>query len=57
MDLTVDSINAMEDLVKVDEYNICTTPTLVFLDDEGKEFARTTGPVTKTQVQEIIDRK
>lgn len=57
MNLAVDSVNALEDLKLVDEYNVCTTPTLIFLDDENKEFARTVGPVTKTKVQEIIDRK
>ena len=57
MNLDVDSVNALENLKLVDEYNICTTPTLVFLDDENKEFARTTGPVTKAQVQRIIDGK
>ena len=55
MSLAVDSINALQDVAKVEEYNICTTPTLVFLNDENKEVARTTGPVTKGQIQKILD--
>ena len=55
MDLTVDSINALNNVELVDEYNVCTTPTLIFLNEENKEVARTTGPVTKAQVQKIID--
>ena len=55
MNLAVDSINALESVEKVDEYNVCTTPTLVFLNEDNKEVARTTGPVTKAQIQKIID--
>ena len=55
MNLAVDSINALQDVAMVDEYNVCTTPTLVFLNDENKEVARTTGPVTKGQIQKILD--
>lgn len=55
MDLAVDSINALNSVKLVDEYNVCTTPTLIFLNEENKEVARTTGPVTKAQIQKIID--
>ena len=55
MDLAVDSINALNNVELVDEYNVCTTPTLIFLNEENKEVARTTGPVTKAQIQKIID--
>ena len=55
MNLAVDSINALQSTAKVDEYNVCTTPTLIFLDDDNKEVARTTGPVTKAQIQKILD--
>lgn len=55
MDLAVDSINALNSVELVDEYNVCTTPTLIFLNEENKEVARTTGPVTKAQIQKIID--
>ena len=55
MNLAVDSINALKSVDLVDEYNVCTTPTLVFLNEEDKEVARTTGPVTKAQIQKILD--
>lgn len=55
MNLAVDSINALNSVELVDEYNVCTTPTLIFLNEENKEVARTTGPVTKAQIQKIID--
>ena len=55
MNLAVDSINALKSVDMVDEYNVCTTPTLIFLNDEDKEVARTTGPVTKGQIQKILD--
>ena len=55
MNLTVDSIDALQSVALVDEYNVCTTPTLIFLGDDDKEFARTIGPVTKAQIQKILD--
>ena len=55
MNLAVDSINALNSVELVDEYNVCTTPTLIFLNEENKEVARTTGTVTKAQIQKIID--
>ena len=55
MNLAVDSINALQSTALVDEYNVCTTPTLVFLNEDNKEVARTTGPVTKAQIQKILD--
>lgn len=54
VEVPVEEINAVEDLKKVDEYNICTTPTLVFLNEEEKEVGRTTGMVTLSQIQEIL---
>ena len=57
MNLAVDSINALQNTALVDEYNICTTPTLVFLGEDEKEFARTTGLVTEAQLQKIVDEK
>jgi len=56
MELDVENINAMEDIAKVDEYNICTTPTLIFLNNKGEEVARTVGPVTESKIQEIISK-
>ena len=55
MNLAVESINALKSIEKVDEYNVCTTPTLIFLGDDNKELARTTGPVSEAQIQKIID--
>ncbi len=55
VDVEVENINAMEDIEKVDMYNICTTPTLIFLNEEGKEVQRTVGMKTLGQIQEIID--
>lgn len=55
VEVPVEEINAVEDLKKVDEYNICTTPTLVFLNEEEKEVGRTTGMVTLSQIQEILE--
>ena len=54
MDVEVVPINAMENIAKVDEYNICTTPTLVFLNDEGKEVNRTTGLISQSKIEEIL---
>ena len=56
MDVEVENINATEDLAKVDEYEVCNTPTLVFLNDDGKEVARITGPTTQGKIQEILDK-
>ena len=49
------SIDATEDLSKVDEYNICTTPTLVFLNEEGREVDRITGMTTLNKIKEILE--
>lgn len=55
LEVEVDSIDATQDIAKVDEYNVCTTPTLVFLDDEGKEVKRTTGMVAESTIKEILE--
>lgn len=39
----VEHIPALSSLYLVDMYNICTSPTLVFLDDEDKEIGRYSG--------------
>lgn len=54
MDVEVESIDATEDLKKVDEYGICTTPTLVFLNEEGKEVNRLTGPTSQNKIENIL---
>ena len=38
--MAFERINALEDIAKVDEYNICVAPTLIFLNKEGKEVKR-----------------
>lgn len=50
----IEPINANEDVAKVNEYNICATPTLIFLCD-GEEFQRTHGLVSESKIKEIID--
>lgn len=54
VDVEVENVNAMEDLAKVDKYNVCTTPTLIFLNESGEEVQRTTGMVPLSKIQEII---
>ena len=55
VDAEVENINAVEDIESVDKYNVCTTPTLIFLNEEGKEVTRTVGMKTLSQIQEIIN--
>ena len=55
MEVEVEAIDATENLAMVDTYNVCTTPTLVFLDDKGKEVNRTVGLVPQSKIQEILD--
>ena len=47
-------VDATEELSKVDEYNVCNTPTLVFLDDEGKEVNRIAGMTTLKKIEEAL---
>ena len=54
MGLEVEEVNALEDSEKVDLYNICSTPTLIFLGEDGKEVGRTMGLVTESKIREII---
>jgi hypothetical protein len=51
-DVKVTSIDATEDIAKVDEYGIFSTPTLIFL-KEGKEFDRRNGMVSLKELEEI----
>lgn len=53
-EVPVEEINALEDIAAVDKYNVCTTPTLIFLNDKEEEVERTTGMVTLSKIQEII---
>ena len=56
VDVEVKEINAVEDIAAVDKYNVCTTPTLIFLNEEDKEVERTVGMVTLTKIKEIIEK-
>ena len=56
MDVLVENINAEDDLQKVDEYNVCTTPTLIFLNEEGKEVSRIVGPTSQQKIEEILKK-
>lgn len=55
IDVEVENINAMEDIENVDRYNICTTPTLIFLNEDGKEVHRTVGMLAQSKIEEIIE--
>ena len=55
VEVPVEEVNAVEDLRRVDEYNVCTTPTLIFLNENEEEVGRTTGMVTLSQIQEILE--
>lgn len=56
MSAEVENINANENLDLVDKYEICTTPTLVFLDEDDNVIDRIVGPTTQSKIQEILDR-
>lgn len=52
-ELEVQEINAVEDLEMVDKYNVCTTPTLIFLKDD-EEVGRIVGMTTRTAIEEQL---
>lgn len=54
--IEVVSIDATEDLSKVDAYEICTTPTLIFLNEEDKEVGRIEGMTTLKNIQEMLSK-
>ena len=54
-ELDVEPVNAMEDVAKVDEYNVFSTPTLIFL-KEDKEVKRTLGMISEKELREIIEQ-
>lgn len=55
MGLNVEPVDANENIGLVDEYEVCTTPTLIFLNEENKEVGRITGITTQSKIQEVID--
>ena len=56
MNVNVEDINANENLALVDKYNICTTPTLVFLNENDEEVSKIVGPTTQSKIQEVLDK-
>lgn len=56
MNVEVEDIDASENIALVDDYEIHTTPTLIFLDDEGKEVDRIVGVTTQSSIQRILDK-
>ena len=54
VDVEVENIDATENIAEVDKYNICSTPTLIFLNENGEEYARTVGPVSLSKIEETI---
>lgn len=52
----VQNVNAIDETALVDDYNVCATPTLIFLNEDGKEVDRTTGPVTESRIREILNK-
>lgn len=56
-DVEIVPIDATEELGKVDEYNVCTTPTLIFLNEDNKEVGRTEGMTTMNKIKEILSSK
>lgn len=55
VEVPVEEINALEDTAAVDKYNICTTPTLIFLNEKDEEVGRTIGMIPLGTIQEIIN--
>lgn len=55
MSIEVEDINANENLELVDKYEVCTTPTLVFLDENNEEVSKIVGPTTQSKIQEVLD--
>ena len=55
MNIEVEDINANENLELVDKYEVCTTPTLVFLDENNEEVSKIAGPTTQSKIQEVLD--
>ena len=55
--LEVEPVNAIadENIGLVSEYNVFSTPTLIFL-KEGKEVGRIMGMTTESKIREVIER-
>lgn len=51
---TAIDIDTEDGAIAADEYNIKSVPTLIMLDDEGKEIKRHNGTMSATQVKQFI---
>ena len=47
-------INAIEDTENTDKWNVCSTPTLIFLKDD-KEVGRITGMTNESKIREMLE--
>lgn len=56
MGLEVEEVNALEDSERVDLYRVFSTPTLIFLGEDGNEVGRTVGPVSEGKIREMISK-
>ena len=52
--LEITPITAGDNSEMVDKYNVFMTPTLIFVDEEGKEVERTKGMITESKIREIL---
>ncbi len=52
-DLEVESVNALENIPMVDKYEVCTTPTLIFIKGDT-EVKRTHGLVSEKEIRDIL---
>ena len=50
-------IDATEDLAKVDEYEVCNTPTLIFLNENNEEVDRIAGMTTLKKIEEVLNKE
>ena len=55
-EVEVISIDATEDIAKVDEYNVCNTPTLIFLNENNEEVNRIAGMTTLKKIEEVLNK-
>lgn len=53
--IEVESINALEDVERVDKYSVCVAPTLILFDDEGNEVRRAYRTPQLEEIQDIIN--
>ncbi len=52
---TVQEIDIDENMTKAQEFGIRGVPTMVLLDDEGKEIKRVSGMMNETQLMKFLE--